>query len=304
MRRKIFITGAAGKTGNALLEILFEGHGKGRGEENPPESSSDQTAEVTCLCRSNDCREKLSRFPVSIVEGDSSDPESLRRAYRGEDTVIHLSSIFHAPAVVEAFRGAKRLIAISSTGIFSKYRENAAEIARCESLIEASPVPYTILRPTMIYGTPNDRNISRLVRLVAGSPVVPLPGGGKARFQPVHVRDLAGCISACLDSGSSIGTSYNVPGGSAHSLAEIVKMISRLLEKRVVTVPVPLRLALLAVKVTGSRIDPEQIERLREDKVFPADDAARDLGYAPMTLEKGLSLLLETMGLARRSDDG
>ena len=300
MRRKIFITGAAGKTGTALLDLLLERYGKGS-DEGPAFGVQDgQSVEVTCLCRSDACRDKLSRFPVSIAEGDSSDPQSLRRAYRGEETVIHISSIFHAPAAVEAFRGAGRLIAISSTGIFSKYRRTAAEIARCESLIEASGIPYTILRPTMIYGTPDDRNISRLVRLVARSPVVPLPGGGRARFQPVHVRDLAGCIAACLGRDTGIGRSYDVPGGSVHSLGEIVRMISKLLVKRVVPVPVPLPLALLAVKMTGSRIDPEQIERLREDKVFPYDDAARDLGYAPMTLEEGLRLLLEAMGLAVR----
>ncbi len=285
MRRKIFITGAAGKTGTALLELV-----------------SGQDSDVTCLCRNETCRERLSRFPVDIVEGDASDAGSLGRAYRGEDIVIQLSSIFHAPAVLEACRGAKRLIAISSTGVFSRYRRTAAEIARCESLFETSDIPYTILRPTMIYGTPDDRNISRLVRLVAKYGVVPLPGGGRARFQPVHVRDLALCVSACLDSNSSVGKSYNVPGGSAQSLAEIVKMISRLSGKRAVLIPVPLRLALLAVKVTGSRIDPEQIERLREDKTFSYEDAAADLGYAPMTFEEGLRFQLEAMGLVKERE--
>jgi nucleoside-diphosphate-sugar epimerase len=285
MRRKIFITGAAGKMGIALLELLFERGGMAE-------------ADVTCLCRDDSCRERLSRFPVHIVEGDASDEESLRHAYRGEEIIIHLSSIFHVPAVLEACREGKRLIAISSTGVFSRFRRTAAEIARCESLIESSGLSRTILRPTMIYGTPDDRNISRLVRLVARNPIVPLPGGGKARFQPVHVSDLARCISACLENDASIGRSYNVPGGSAHSLGEIVRIIARLLRKRVVTVPIPLAPALLAARVLRLRIDPEQIGRLREDKTFSYEDAAADLGYAPMRFEEGLRLQLEAMGLA------
>jgi nucleoside-diphosphate-sugar epimerase len=280
MRRKIFITGAAGKTGAALLELI-----------------SGQGAEVTCLCRSEACRERLSRFPVNIVEGDASNVGSLGRAYGGEEIVIHISSIFHTPAVLEACRGAKRLIAISSTGVFSRYRRTAAEIERCESLIETSGIPCTILRPTMIYGTPDDRNISRLVRLVAKYGVVPLPGGGRARFQPVHVKDLARCISACLESEASIGKSYNVPGGSSHSLGEIVRIIAGLLRKRVITLPIPLAPALFAARILLLRIDPEQIERLREDKTFSYEDAGHDLGYTPMTFEEGLRLQLEAMGL-------
>jgi len=282
MRRKIFITGGAGKTGTALLELIFE-----RGDE----------ADVTCLCRSDACRERLSRFPVYIIEGDASDVGSLGRAYRGEDTVIHLTSIFHTPAILEACRQAKRLIVVSSTGAFSRYRRTAGEIGRCESLIESSGLSYTILRPTMIYGTPDDHNISRLVRFVDKSRIVPLPSGGRARFQPVHVTDLARCISACLSSESSIGKSYNVPGGSSHSLAEIVRIIAGLLRKRVIVVPVPHALALLAARMMGSRLDPEQIERLREDKSFSYDDAAADLGYTPMSFEEGARLQLEAMGI-------
>ena len=282
MRRKIFITGAAGKTGTALLDLILD-----RGEG----------ADVTCLCRSDACRERLSRFPVSIVEGDASDAGSLGRAYRGEEIVIHLSSIFHTPILLEACREAERLVIVSSTGLFSRYRRTAAEIGRIEKTIESSAIPYTILRPTMIYGTPDDRNISRLVRLVEKRSILPLPGGGKARFQPVHVKDLARCISSCLSHDVSIGKCYNVPGGSSHSLEEIVRIISGLLRKRVVTVPIPLAPALLAARILRLRIDPEQIERLREDKTFSYEKAGADLGYAPMTFEDGLRLQLATMGL-------
>ena len=90
---------------------------------------------------------------------------------------------------------------------------------------------------------------------------------------------------------------YDVPGGSAHSLRDMVAIIAEALGKRVSFVPVPLALASLASKLAGSRIDPEQIERLREDKTFSYDAAAADLGYAPMTFEEGIRLQLRAMGL-------
>ena len=281
MPQRIFITGASGKTGLALLELMFEGGGT--------------EADVTCLCRSERCRERLALFPVRIVTGDASDPGSLGTAYGGEKTVIHLSSIFHAPALLETCREAKRLIVVSSTGVFSEHRSKAGQIEEMERFVRNSGVPSTILRPTMIYGVPDDRNISRLVRFVERSRVLPLPGAGKARFQPVHVTDLARCILASLSSDASIGKSYNVPGGSAHSLAEIVHIIAGLLGKQISIVPVPLALASLAVRMLPGRIDLEQIERLREDKTFSYDDAVRDLGYSPMSFEKGAGLLLDAI---------
>ena len=282
MSHSIFITGASGKTGLALLDLMLWG--------------IDSDADVACLCRGERCRDRLARFPVRIVYGDASDPGSLGSAYGGEETVILLSSIFHSPALLEACREAKRLIVVSSTGVFSKHRSRAAQIVEMEKFVRNSGVQSTILRPTMIYGVPDDRNISRLVRFIERSFIAPLPGYGRARFQPVHVTDLARCILACLSSGASVGKSYNVPGGSAHSLAEIVRIIAGLLGRRVLIVPVPILLASLAARMLPGRIDPEQIERLREDKTFSYDEAARDLDYSPMTFEEGLRLQLEAMG--------
>jgi nucleoside-diphosphate-sugar epimerase len=283
----LFITGGSGNTGQALLGRIFD----------DPEL---REAAVTCLARPGGRRENLARFPVRIVTGDSSDAGSLGRAYGGEPTVIHISSIFHAGAVAEACRGAERLIAVSSTGVFSRYRRLAGEIAAGERAIVQSGVPYTILRPTMIYGTPTDRNISRIIRLVRRSPVVPLPGGGGSIFQPVHVDDLATCITTTLTRPESAGKTYSVPGGSAHSLEEIVAIIAKLLGKKVITVSVPFPLADAAVRAyerlaRRPKLRREQILRLREDKSYDYGEAARDLGYAPMPFRNGVSRQIRLM---------
>jgi len=287
MSGDIFITGGSGNTGQALLRrILADPALKG--------------AALTCLARPGGRRGNLERFPVRIVEGDSSDAASLGRAYGGEPTVIHISSIFHADEVLRGCRGMERLIAISSTGVFSRYRSLAGSIAAGERAIERSGVPYTILRPTMIYGSPADRNISRLIQLVRRSPVIPLPGGGGSTFQPVHVDNLASCIVAALERPASAGKTYNIPGGSAHTLKEIVSIIAELLGKRVVTIPVPFAAADAAVRLyerfaSRPRLRREQILRLREDKSYDISEAARDLGYAPMPFRDGLSRQIRLM---------
>jgi nucleoside-diphosphate-sugar epimerase len=277
----IFITGGTGNTGQALLGLIAA-------------DEALRGIRITGLCRPGGRGERLLPHGVKIAGGDASSAASLGKVYRGEPVVIHLSSIFHAKAVLEGCRGMKRLIAVSSTRIFSKTWERAPEIEAAERAIESSDVPYTILRPTMIYGNSEDRNISKFIRLVGKYGIVPLPGGGKSVFQPVHVEDLAGCILAAIKTPESAGKSYNVPGGSAHSLREIVEIISGILKKRVLIVPFPLALAEAAAGLQEKLfprpfIRREQIERLREDKRYDFSEAANDLGYAPRSFAEGVA---------------
>ena len=289
MEEGIFITGASGNTGQELLRLLFE-------------DDALKDARVTCLSHPGGRRERILHFPVDIVEGDASSAESLQRAYRGEGTVIHISSIFHTPAVLAGCRPITRLIVVSSTAVFSQYRRLAGTIEACEREIEHSAPPYTIVRPTMIYGTAEDRNVSRLIRLIHRYPVVPLPASGKTIFQPVHVDDLASCIIAVLKQPASIGKAYNIPGGSAHPLREIVRIIATLLKKRVRTIPVPIGLAGAAITLyevlsRNPKIRREQILRLLEDKAFDYSPAAGELGYRPMSFTEGVSRQIQSMGL-------
>jgi NADH dehydrogenase len=156
----------------------------------------------------------------------------------------------------------------------------------------------------MIYGGEADRNISRLIRLIDRSGVVPLPGGGRTVFQPVHVNDLASCIVAALERPESIGRIYDIPGRDALTLAEIVRTIADLLGKPVLTVPVPLPLALFAVKTAGLLvprlgISADQIERLGEDKAHDLTAAATDLGYDPAPFREGIKAQLQRMNMWR-----
>lgn len=291
MTMRLFITGATGNTGRAFLERFFL-------------SPASAGADVLCLRLPGDPRGDLSQYPVRAVEGDARDADSLRAVYDGPRAIVHISSIFHANAVVEGCHPASRIVAISSTGRFSKYRREADRIAAGERTVEESGIPWTILRPTMIHGTQYDRNISHLVRLVARRRLIPLPGGGRSLFRPVTAGDLAGALLACLERDVSIGKAYTISGGSAHTLREIVSMAARLMGRRVTFAPVPLRLSVMALRClaaagASSGVRPDQIMRLLEDKDFGHEEAAADLGFSPLPFAEGLRRQIEAMGLLR-----
>jgi nucleoside-diphosphate-sugar epimerase len=156
------------------------------------------------------------------------------------------------------------------------------------------PVDWTILRPTMIYGDSGDRNLSRLIRFVARSPIVPLPGGGGSLVQPVHVDDLGKAAVDALECKMAAMREYNLPGAQAASLRELVLHIAVLVGRRPFLLPLPLRptaaLAALWHRVgLPPHVSAEQVLRLAEDKAFSYDDARRDWGYSPRGIFEGLA---------------
>jgi uncharacterized protein YbjT (DUF2867 family) len=160
--------------------------------------------------------------------------------------------------------------------------------------VQESALDWTIVRPTMIYGTARDRNISRMLRFLARWPVFPLCGN--ALWQPVYVEDLAAAVVAALDSPVTVGRTYNLAGAYPLRFSELVRTAARTLLRRVLLVRVPVAAAVLAARVTRL-VTPEQVRRLAEDKAFDYADATRDFGFKPRTFAEGVRLEARGLGL-------
>jgi nucleoside-diphosphate-sugar epimerase len=173
--------------------------------------------------------------------------------------------------------GVGRAVFFSSTSLFTRLPAASKPIRRAaEDRVRGMEGDWTILRPTMIYGYAGDRNMSRLIRFVARSPVVPLPGGGEALVQPVHVDDLARAAVDALECQRTAKREYN------------------LLHRRPLLLNMPLRPMARAAGLWHRlgfppRLSAEQVLRLAEDKAFSLEDARRDWGYAPRGWRQGLA---------------
>ena len=173
-----------------------------------------------------------------------------------------------------------------------------------EEQIRESGLKWTILRPTMIYGAPGDRNLSRLLTLLPRVPVLPVPGGGRHLQQPVHVADVAGAVLSAVERPESAGTTYDIAGPEPLSFAELLRVAARAAGSRTRFVPVPLSPLVAAARgyellAARPRIRAEQLQRLAEDKAFSIEDAARDLGYAPRSFAEGIVAEARALGLAQ-----
>lgn len=228
--------------------------------------------------------------------GDLSDPAGLA-ALGAAARVFSLSPIWLlTPAALQALRqsGMRRLVAFSSTSRFTKTasaspheRAVAAALAEGEARVEAfcraHGVGFTLLRPTLIYTEGQDGNVSRLAGLIRRFGVLPLPGDGRGRRQPVHADDLAAVAMTAM-ARPATDRAYDTPGGETLSYRTMVERIFEGLGRRPRILPLPLPLvragyALARPWLPGST--PGMIERVSEDLVFDPAPAQRDLDWSP-----------------------
>ena len=282
---KIFVTGATGFTGSRVVPLLLK-----RGYE------------VRCLHRATSDRSPLSSPEIEWVEGDVSDSEALSAAMRGADTLINIASLGfgQADSIIGAAQkaGIKRAIFISTTAIFTQLnaKSKAVRVA-AELAIDTSGLQYTILRPTMIYGSPRDRNMWRLIRLMRSSPIVPIFGDGKYLQQPIHVDDVAQAVVSCLSNAKTIGKSYNIAGKYPLTYNEVVDTIARQLNRRVWKIHIPSKPVVSLLRLFERMripfpIKAEQVLRLDENKDFSYAEAQRDFGFSPLSFEEGIKIEL------------
>ena len=287
----LMVTGGSGFLGGYVLrEAARRGH------------------QAVALARSETAAGAVTALGARPVSGDLNDARSLAGAFTAArcDVLVNLASLGfgHAPAIIGAAErtGIKRAVFVSTTAVTTRLTADSKQVRlAAEESIRASALDWTILRPTMIYGDPGDRNLSRLLSLLGRAPVLPVPGGRRLQ-QPVHAADVADAVLAAAERPAAAGRSYDVAGPEPLTFTELLQTAARAVASRTRFVPVPLSPVLAAARgyellSRSPRIRAEQVRRLAEDKTFAIDDAMRDLDYAPRSFAEGIRAEARAMGL-------
>lgn len=195
--------------------------------------------------------------------------------------------------------GARRVVVLSSTSRFTKNdstdpQEQATAIrlanteARVQEWAESTCVEWLILRPTLIYGFGQDKNIAEITRFIRRFGFFPLFGKASGLRQPVHAADVASACLATLEASCAVNRAYNISGGETLSYRNMVTRVFITLNRRPRLLTVPLWTFRLAV--TMLRYLPRyrqwsaaMAERMNQDLVFDHTEAARDLAFKPRT---------------------
>jgi nucleoside-diphosphate-sugar epimerase len=280
----LLVTGANGHSGRLFLQLLADRGYQGK---------------IRGVARSRDRIEAM-EFPgldFELVIGDLAHSAFLQEVLAGVDTVMHIAGIWFSEEIVRLGQAndVRHFVLVHTTGRFSRYRSASEGYVEIEGRLIATYRNLTVLRPTMIYGSWRDENMSRLIRVLSKTRVFPVFGDGRNLMQPVSARGLAAAYVGALENADVVmGNQYNLPGREALSYNKLLEIWSDTLGRKVWFVHVPMGLSLwivrMGTKVLGPKmpIVEEQVLRLNEDKVFAWSASERDLGYAPTRFEDGI----------------
>jgi uncharacterized protein YbjT (DUF2867 family) len=211
---------------------------------------------------------------------------SVDRAVEGAAHVINLVGILHEsgaqtfPAVQH--EGAKT-VAEAARAVGAKLTHGSAIGAdanspsvygRTKALGEQAVIETVadavIVRPSIVFG-PEDEFFNRFANMARYSPVLPLIGGGKTRFQPVFVGDVAEAIARSVDGKVEGGHVYELGGPNVMTFRQCMEEMLDVIDRKRLLAPVPWWLAELQGAVLGLLPNPlltrDQVTLLRSDNV-------------------------------------
>lgn len=212
---------------------------------------------------------------------------------------ICLAPVWALPELFDTLAacGAKKIVTLSSTSVFSKKDSSDPEeqalanrLAGGESSLfawaGANGVDVVVLRSTLIYSLGNDINITEIARLVKRFGFFPVLGVARGLRQPVFAGDVALACLQAMESTATVNRTYNLSGGETLSYRDMVERVFLALGKtpRIVHVPMSLFKIGIAVLRRISRYrhwSPAMAERMNRDLVFDHTEATRDFGFDP-----------------------
>jgi NADH dehydrogenase len=250
----------------------------------------------------------LSRSPeetpegVTGVSGDVTDYDSIESAVEGHDAVVNLvalSPLFEPDGGNRMHDrihrgGTENLVRAAEAGGVDGFVQLSALGAdpngdtayirakgEAEAIVRESGLDWTVFRPSVVFGEGGEfvSFTKRLKGMFApGVPLYPLPGGGKTRFQPIHVDDIVPMLAAAVADDDHVGQTYEIGGPDVVTLADVARLGRKAKGHPIAVVPIPMALAGVGLSIgdliPGFPMGKDQYRSLRLDNTVDDNDVS------------------------------
>jgi NADH dehydrogenase len=197
---------------------------------------------------------------VAVRAADVTDERSLAAAFQGVDALVislafpnspmespRLGRTFEAVdaagterlVAAAAAAGVRRVVYISGAGAAPTASKTWFRAKwRAEVAVRRSGIPYTIIRPTWVYG-PGDVALNRFLGFATWLPFVPLTGSGTQLLAPVFVDDVARLAADALRDDAARDQVFEIGGPDTLTMREIIRVALRVSRLRRPLLPAP-----------------------------------------------------------------
>ncbi len=238
---RIVVTGAAGLVGqNLLVRLEQRGYTSLAGIDKHPGNTA-----ILRRLHPN----------LELAQADLAQPGGWEALLRPGDTLViahaqiggtspapfHRNNVVATSRVIAAAEraGVAHIVHISSSVVNSSARDPYTETkAAQEALVGACAIPHVILRPTLMFGWFDRKHLGWLARLMARTPVFPIPGNGRFRRQPLYVGDFCAVVCDCIASARA-GEAYNISGREVIDYIDLIRAVRAACRARTAIVRIP-----------------------------------------------------------------
>lgn len=248
---------------------------------------------------------------------DIHDDTSVELALDGASHAVNLVGLLHEKSGRNSFKkihieAAERiarvarqknlelLVHFSALGASSDARSVYARTkAAGENKVIHAFAKTVILRPSVVYG-PDDHFFNRFARMAVMTGGLPLIGGGKTKFQPVFVGDVAQAVANIIDNPDEdryYGQIYELGGPRIYTFKELLLLMLSVIRREACLIPLPFSLAKLggifANLLPNPPLTPDQVRSLQADNVLEENaPGLKELGVSPTPVEAVLPTYL------------
>jgi NADH dehydrogenase len=246
---------------------------------------------------------------IELFKTDIFNPESVKEVLKDCDIAINLVGILfetrkqkfmqvHAkfPQLLSNLcneNGIKNLVHVSALGVkenhVSKYMQSKLEGEKYIQNIFKSSI---ILRPSLVFGA-EDKFFNTFASIAQFSPFIPLIGGGKIKFSPIYVDDVAIAIVRVLNINNSVPKIYELGGPKNYSFKELMEILLKNIKKKRFLLPIPFGLAKFQSYFFQMLPNPilttDQVEMLKHNCIVTGKyHTLEDIGISGETIENVL----------------
>ncbi|MEM9468537.1 MAG: complex I NDUFA9 subunit family protein [Pseudomonadota bacterium] len=253
---------------------------------------------------------------INIVECEY-DEVSIQQAIQGCDIVINLVGILYEKGqntfqrihtdlpekIAKACKTQKikTFIHLSALGIdISESQYAASKLSGEKALLKEFPKA-VILRPSIVFGS-DDNFFNMFADLSKLLPALPLIGGGKTKFQPVYVGDIADAITNIISQkdvqlSDVEGQVFELGGPDVESFKQLFDRLLEETNRRRFLMPLPFPVAKIQAMVMSLApkplLTPDQVASLKSDNIVSkSSKTLNNLGVAPTSMDKILPTYL------------
>ena len=273
---KIIITGGAGFVGKNLIRLMLKNKFKPK--------------DIIVIDKDRNALNFIKKFGVNTVYADLSKRGKWENSFKNVDIIISLAAQISSENYIDFKKNnvdaiknvvlaakkynVKKIIHFSSAAVLSVRMDPYAKTKKeGEKIIFDSQLTYSIIRPSVMYGPYDDKNIGWFINFARTLPIFPIPGNGKYPRQPVYVDDVCAIVIKMIRKMPK-NKIYSINGKEIVYFDKIVDTIYENLDKFRTKIYIPLPIFKFAV-IMYKKIFPnfkftsDQLDSLVSGDIFP-----------------------------------